>query len=166
MLNRRKGMKEEKYFDYIERLNQLESSRGDHIDRFVIARHEKYLLKWDRIRRSLSLLVISLLIVAFNPQLTSTSYTVEQDRPYVIKVSVSPVYEKAEIQLPPGLEFYSNTFPEISLLANLNLDLDRVNKNELSFVIRGQDLGRHSIGLKLSGEKNTSFHYIQVHVDK
>jgi len=165
-LTRRKGMNEKEYFKQIERLHNVHTSRGDHIDKYVIWRHEHYLTKWDRIYKTLALSFIVFFGYVFNPNIVNESHLVKIEKPYVIKIEVAEVYNKAEIKLPPGLQFYSHSFPEISLVASLNFDLDRVNKRELAFVVMGQEKGTHSIALKLSGKRSSAFQYVQVKVGK
>ncbi len=165
-LTRRKFMNEEKYFKQIERLQNAHSSRGDHIDRYVIWQHENYLKKWDRIHKTLAMCFIVFFGYVFNPGILNRSYLVATETPYVIKIEVSPVFNNAQVSLPPGIQFYSHSYPEISLVASLVFDLNKVNKRELAFVVMGLEKGRHSIALKLSGKTNSSFQYIQVRVER
>jgi hypothetical protein len=106
---------------------------------------------WKRVAAGCFAMALGLLI--WTSTMKSTAFEAVVNQPYVVRVEMAELQTEliagAEIELPDGVYFYSEAYPELKEKRNLDLAWNgNLNKPVLPFVINGEHKGIKEVKVK------------------
>ena len=109
---------------------------------------------WQRVGALSSIALMVVLGIVFFYEKPLPVYQATADEPFVVKIEVSPNYkeqiEYARIELPNGVSFYSNRYPELS--EKRSLELAWQGSEDFPFVIKSSLVGTQKVKVKFFGK--------------